>query len=101
MGPAPNTNDPDGTAPVVKSPSLEDTDGTRPHKGENPYLIGLSKKTRGLKKKLDRIIKTECLAASGKVSAGSSSRSCLPLLSCFFFPPLFAPEEVHLSYSIL
>lgn len=33
----------------------------------NPYLAGLSKKTRGLKKKMEKIKKTEALSASGKV----------------------------------
>lgn len=36
---------------------------------ENPYLAGLSKKTRGLKKKMEKIKKTESLSASGKVGA--------------------------------
>lgn len=34
---------------------------------ENPYLAGLTKKTRGLKKKMDKIKRTEALSASGKV----------------------------------
>lgn len=34
---------------------------------DNPYLAGLSKKTRGLKKKMDKIKRTESLSASGKV----------------------------------
>lgn len=38
---------------------------------ENPYLAGLGKKTRGLKKKMDKIKRTEALSTSGKV--------CLPL----------------------
>lgn len=37
---------------------------------ENPYLAGLGKKTRGLKKKLEKIRKTESLSASGKVWVG-------------------------------
>lgn len=36
---------------------------------ENPYLSGLSKKTRGLKKKLEKIKKTESMSASGKVGS--------------------------------
>ncbi|CAN0268411.1 unnamed protein product, partial [Ectocarpus sp. 13 AM-2016] len=32
----------------------------------NPYLAGLSKKARGLKKKMEKIKKTEALSASGK-----------------------------------
>lgn len=35
----------------------------------NPYLAGLSKKARGLKKKMEKIKKTEALSASGKVSS--------------------------------
>lgn len=34
---------------------------------ENPYLAGLGKKTRGLKKKLEKIRKTESFSKSGKV----------------------------------
>lgn len=34
---------------------------------ENPYLTGLGKKTRGLKKKLEKIKKTESFSKSGKV----------------------------------
>lgn len=37
---------------------------------DNPYLAGLVKKTRGLKKKMEKIKKTETLSASGKASAG-------------------------------
>lgn len=47
---------------------------------ENPYLAGLGKKTRGLKKKLEKIKKTESLSASGKVHmnavCSSTTRSC-------------------------
>lgn len=47
---------------------------------ENPYLAGLGKKTRGLKKKLEKIKKTESLSASGKVCmnavCSSITRSC-------------------------
>lgn len=39
---------------------------------ENPYLAGLGKKTRGLKKKLEKIKKTESLSASGKVCTNAT-----------------------------
>ena len=35
---------------------------------EDPYIIGLAKKTRALKKKLQRIARTEEVRAAGKVS---------------------------------
>lgn len=34
---------------------------------ENPYLAGLTKKTRSLKKKIEKIRKTEELKEAGKV----------------------------------
>lgn len=36
---------------------------------ENPYLAGLTKKTRSLKKKMEKIRKTEELKEAGKVRA--------------------------------
>ncbi|CAM9421857.1 unnamed protein product, partial [Scytosiphon promiscuus] len=42
------------------------TRGAKEDDASNPYLAGLSKKTRGLKKKMEKIKKTEALSASGK-----------------------------------
>lgn len=79
MSPSPDTQDSNSSSSVVMASS-----GTPPHQVlaqkdamargmvgevvENPYLAGLSKKTRGLKKKMDKIKRTEALSASGKVS---------------------------------
>lgn len=43
---------------------------------ENLYLAGLTKKARGLKKKMDKIKRTEALSASGKVRARDTSPCC-------------------------
>lgn len=54
---------------VVSNPPTATTtsDDTQQAALDNPYLVGLSKKTRGLRKKLDKIKKTEVLHSSGKV----------------------------------
>lgn len=66
MSPRPNNQD---TRSVVVSnpPTATASDDTQQAALDNPYLVGLSKKTRGLRKKLDKIKKTEVLHSSGKV----------------------------------
>lgn len=79
MSPSPDTQDSNSSTSVVMASSgapqhqaLAQKDATAPgmvgEAVENPYLAGLSKKTRGLKKKMDKIKRTEALSASGKVS---------------------------------
>lgn len=83
MTPTPDTTTQDNNSSVVMTsppsampvPSAEEraatADGGKGGEGiaiaENPYLAGLAKKTRGLKKKLEKIRKTESLSKSGKV----------------------------------
>lgn len=72
MSPGPDTQDTSSNSVLVSTPAtMEDCDSTN-KKGvgaiENPYLASLGKKTRGLKKKLEKIRKTELLIAAGKVS---------------------------------
>lgn len=85
MSPSPDTQDSSSsTAVAMSSPSAPQHEVLATRKGasagmpggvsvgeivENPYLAGLSKKTRGLKKKMEKIKKTETLSASGKVRA--------------------------------
>lgn len=84
MTPTPDTTTQDNNSSVVMAsppaavpvPPAEEravvADGAKGGDGiaiaENPYLAGLGKKTRGLKKKLEKIRKTESLSKSGKVS---------------------------------
>ena len=78
MSPSPDTQDSNSSTSVVMASSgapqhqaLAQKDAAPGMVGEaveNPYLAGLSKKTRGLKKKMDKIKRTEALSASGKVS---------------------------------
>lgn len=83
MSPSPDTQDSNSSTSVVMASSgtpqhqvLAQKDATAPAgmgmvweaAVENPYLAGLGKKTRGLKKKMDKIKRTEALSASGKVS---------------------------------
>lgn len=79
MSPVPDTQDANSSSVVVASPPAsvpvspaeERAEADAKRQGsvlmENPYLAGLSKKTRGLKKKMEKIKKTESLRASGKV----------------------------------
>lgn len=86
MSPSPDTQDSSSsTAVAMASPDAPQHEVLATRKGasagmpisggvsagemENPYLAGLSKKTRGLKKKMEKIKKTETLSASGKVRA--------------------------------
>lgn len=78
MSPSPDTQDSNSSTSVVMASSgspqhqvLAQKDAVAPGmveaEMENPYLAGLGKKTRGLKKKMDKIKRTEALSASGKV----------------------------------
>lgn len=84
MTPSPDTQDSSSSTTVaMDSPTAPQHEMLATRKGataampmpavagetENPYLAGLSKKTRGLKKKMEKIKKTETLSASGKVRA--------------------------------
>lgn len=62
--PGPDEKAEETTQSVVRKDEFKQHAGTV---AENPYLSGLSKKTRGLKKKLEKIKKTESMSASGKV----------------------------------
>lgn len=83
MSPSPDTQDSNSSTSVVMAssgapPQLAQKDAIIVAPGmagevENPYLAGLSKKTRGLKKKMDKIKRTEALSASGKVGPRSVS----------------------------
>ncbi|CAM9672447.1 unnamed protein product [Pylaiella littoralis] len=81
MTPSPDTQDSSSSTTVaMDSPTAPQHEMLATRKGataampmpavagetENPYLAGLSKKTRGLKKKMEKIKKTETLSASGK-----------------------------------
>lgn len=79
MVPSPDTRDTSST--VVMSGShgeaaVKDQGETGDDRvmADNPYLSGLSKKTRGLRKKLEKIRKTESLSAAGKVRRRWHSR---------------------------
>lgn len=76
MSPSPDTQDSNSSTSVVMTSSgapqhqvLAQRNASAGVIGdvENPYLAGLTKKTRGLKKKMDKIKRTEALSASGKV----------------------------------
>lgn len=95
MAPRPDTHDSTSSSAVTASAAGEPSSGSSPidsgvdentegkhsvdpkdefkqHPGtvvENPYLSGLRKKTRGLRKKLEKIKKTESMSASGKVGS--------------------------------
>lgn len=74
MSPGPDTHD--STSRSSTSVVMSTTGAGQPASSmredaaaiENPYLAGLSRKTRGLKKKMEKIKKTETLSASGKVN---------------------------------
>lgn len=97
MSPSPDTHDSNSSTSVVVASSSPQKPAERVVAGvamdaavgtaavvvtvENPYLAGLGKKTRGLKKKLEKIKKTESLSASGKVWGGAVGQ-CLYLFIC-------------------
>lgn len=109
MSPRPDTHDSTSSSVVMAAaagaptPPADDktaeTQQSVGHKGsfeqhagaviENPYLAGLGKKTRGLKKKMEKIKKTETLSASGKV--GSEYNNCNTAFIC----------AIILSYTVL
>lgn len=76
MSPRPDTHDSNSSAVVMATSSSQhhrehdEVIGVKDDASmaENPYLAGLCKRTRGLKKKMEKIKKTESLSASGKVS---------------------------------
>ena len=78
MSPSPDTQDSNSSSSVVMASSgapqhqvLAQKDAVASGmvgETENPYLAGLGKKTRGLKKKMYKIKRTEALSASGKVN---------------------------------
>lgn len=90
MSPSPDTQDSNRSNSIMASPGApqqlvaqrafadasirggKEDDGTT----SNPYLAGLSKKSRGLKKKMEKIKKTEALSASGKVRSALVGRVC-------------------------